>query len=516
MKKTVLTLSVFAATAALAAPSFHVVFNSNMVLPRGVPVPVWGAGGTAGETLTVTFGEQTQTCTVGEDGSWSVEFDAMAANSTGQSLRAVGAKSGASATLANILVGDLWLVAGQSNAEYGFDSPVIGRTEMIAAADNYPCIRYLKITSGGNSLPQGSFTPQRNWTVMSSATIVQSKSPTCIGYLMAREINARKGVPVGVIDAACSGSVIQPYISYDGCRAVPGCADEQKEVESCRKVFYDWAKLIVESDAAKDYGRVGEPRSGSCFSTSYDNAMLYPLRKVPLTGVVWYQGESDANKAGRYTDRLTAFVRGLRLRWGANLPVCLVQLSSYEDVDYAPIREIQRRVAATERTGLVVTIDVGSPHDIHPSNKADVAHRAALWAMREVYGDTVHEYTGPECVSATVSGSAVRLKFDHVGDGLFAGSRASDVNFDVPVEQASLSGFQLAGADGKFVWATSTRVDGTDAVVVAASGVTSPKTVRYAYAKNFCGASLLFSRFTNYAGETDYLPASPFEIAVGE
>jgi len=189
-------------------------------------------------------------------------------------------------------------------------------------------------------------------------------------------------------------------------------------------------------------------------------------------------------------------IRAWRERWGeGNFPFGIVQLPNYRDPKTDPadepwshIREAQRRTAAsTPNTGLIVTIDIGEAHDIHPKNKLDVGRRMARWALADVYGRKLTK-SGPAFREAKVSGARIVVKFDDAGTGL----RLRDGD--------QLEEFAIAGADRKWYWAHA-KIVGKDRVEVWSDAVSQPIAVRYAFNNN--------PKHPNLTNETG-LPAAPF------
>ena len=240
------------------------------------------------------------------------------------------------------------------------------------------------------------------------------------------------------------------------------------------------------------------PGSNQNDPTVLYNGMIAPLVPFGLKGAVWYQGESNAGNGKQYQTLLPTLIGDWRSRFGSEFPFYIVQLANFDphykpgapappaQSGWAELREAQLLTSEKlPKTGLAVTIDVGDVSDIHPKDKQDVGHRLALAAEALTYGRKI-EYSGPLYQSMAVEGSAIRLKFTHLGGGLVAKGRDT------------LQGFEIAGSDGNFVWADA-KMDG-DTVVVSSPSVTQPTDVRYAWADNpICN---LF----NKAG----LPASPF------
>lgn len=222
------------------------------------------------------------------------------------------------------------------------------------------------------------------------------------------------------------------------------------------------------------------------------NGMIAPLLPCALRGVIWYQGESNADRAAQYRSLFQSLITSWRACWQQPaLPFLFVQLANFKqppvapvDDDWAALREAQTAALALPATGMAVAIDSGDANDIHPRNKRDVGKRLALNALARVYGRDV-VYSGPLYRSHTIEGSRIRVTFDHVDGGLRA-------------RRGALRGFAIAGADQQFVWAQA-RIE-KDTVVVWSDAVPQPVAVRYAWAANpVCN-------LYNAAG----LPAVPF------
>ncbi|HEY3412325.1 MAG TPA: sialate O-acetylesterase [Armatimonadota bacterium] len=223
------------------------------------------------------------------------------------------------------------------------------------------------------------------------------------------------------------------------------------------------------------------------------NAMIAPVIPFGIKGAIWYQGEANAGQAYQYRTLLPAMINDWRSRWGVGeFPFYIVQLANFMEVQpvpkddaWAELREAQSMTAkALPHSGIAVAIDIGNGADIHPKNKQEVGRRLALNALAKDYGQKV-EFSGPDYKSLKVEGAKIRLTFTHVAGGLEA-------------KGDKLTGFAIAGADRKFVWADA-AIDG-DSVVVSAPGVTEPVAVRYAWASNpVCN---LYNKAS--------LPASPF------
>ena len=229
------------------------------------------------------------------------------------------------------------------------------------------------------------------------------------------------------------------------------------------------------------------------FPTLLSNGMIEPLVPLAIKGAIWYQGESNADRAYQYRDLLPAMIKDWRNRWHeGDFPFFIVQLANFmaapaEPVEdnWAELREAQAMTATKVRNaGLAVAVDVGNPDDIHPKDKQDVGLRLALAALHTAYHvDLV--YSGPTYRGMHAEGATVRISFAHADGGL-------------KTKGGAVTGFAVAGADHKFHWAEA-KIDG-DTVLVHADAVPNPVAVRYAWSAN-PAASL-------YNGSD--LPAVPF------
>ncbi len=222
------------------------------------------------------------------------------------------------------------------------------------------------------------------------------------------------------------------------------------------------------------------------------NAMIKPLVPYAVQGAIWYQGESNADRAYQYRELLPLMIRDWRTQWNRDLPFYLVQLANFmaEDKEpaesqWAELREAQLQTLHLENTGMAVAIDIGDEKDIHPKNKQDVGLRLALAAKANTYGQKIAS-SGPIYESYKMEGNQIRITFKHTDGGL----KAKDAT--------QLKGFAIAGSDHKFYWAQAT-IQGNE-VIVSAPQVKFPVAVRYAWGNNpVCN-------LYNGAG----LPASPF------
>ncbi len=234
--------------------------------------------------------------------------------------------------------------------------------------------------------------------------------------------------------------------------------------------------------------------------------MVAPEINYTIKGIVWYQGESNANNAQDYAKLQPALIKDWRSKWlEGNIPFLYVQLPGFGDYDYLPsesqwaiLREAQLKALSVPNTAMAVAIDLGEWNDIHPDRKKPVGNRLALAAEKIAYGENI-VYSGPLYQSSTINGDSIVISFTHTGFGLIFKS-PQDSSLTSPLPGDVEGGFTIAGADKKFVLANA-KIEG-DKVVVWSDEVKDPKYVRYAWADNPVNPNLY---------NKEDLPASPFE-----
>jgi sialate O-acetylesterase len=245
-------------------------------------------------------------------------------------------------------------------------------------------------------------------------------------------------------------------------------------------------------------GAIMEPLASQTFirwkPVGLFNAMISPILKYSIKGIIWYQGESNAERPLEYRKMLPALIRDWRKKWSqGDFPFLFVQLPNFMEAkdqpsesNWALLREAQLKTLLLPRTGMAVTIDIGEWNDVHPLNKKDVGRRLAIAAQKVAYADDTVVYSGPIYQSMKVEGNKIIITFTHTGSGLVT-------------KRGELRCFAIAGTNNQFVWAKA-KIE-NDKVVVWSEKVPHPVAVRYAWADNPEGANLY---------NAEGLPASPF------
>ncbi len=473
------------------------VISDNMVLQARTKVNVWGKAD-PGESVTVLLGPESAQTMAGKDGNWGLKLEGLA--SGGPYDMTISGKN--SITVRNVAVGEVWLCAGESNMEFKTMAARNGPEEM--ADGDLPMVRLFKVKRAFSEKPAADC--EGTWVV---CTPDAAKDFSAVGFFFARELNRRLREPVGMIESAWGPSRAEgwtPQATLEKDPALHGVVDRYaKTLSGYPAAMAAYQVALAEwqgkADAAKASGSPA-PRepvaplspTGPREPSALYNGMIAPLVRLPIRGVLWYQGESDTSDPGLYRKLFPAMIGAWRAAWGAEeMPFLYAQLSGFlvrhsqpEESRWAELREAQAEALETPGTGMAVTADTGEEHEMHPADKQDVAHRLALIAEKEVYGKSGVTASGPVFSGMDIEDGKAVISFTHAEGGLAARNGAA------------LKGFEIAGEDRAFVWAQA-KIDGGQ-VIVQSSQVAKPVAVRYAWA-DFPDCSLF-----NKAG----LPAAPF------
>jgi sialate O-acetylesterase len=443
------------------------IFSSDMVLQRNQNIIFWGWAD-KGERISVSFNDLTKKTKVDASGKWKVVFPKMQAggpyhlNVQGKNL----------ITLNNILVGDLWICSGQSNM--GMSVKNSNDAEKEIASANYPSIRLVTVPRVMPTEPVADIN-NTSWKVCSPETIPNFSA---VAYFFGRNVFNEVNVPIGLINTSWGGTNVEAWTSMDYLT----------RVDKYRNYPATLAEIMQKAEPG------AEIHPNKVHSSLY-NGMIHPIIDLPVKGVIWYQGESNAYEGILYRTLFPNMIQCWRDKWKQpDLPFLYVQLANFQqepmqpgESNWAKLREAQLMTLAVPKTGMAVAIDVGDANDIHPKDKQTVGYRLSRNALKLVYGKPVAE-SGPIYTSMRTDGNKIILKFKNVEGGLMCKDK-----------YGYLKSFAIAGVDKKFYWAKA-MING-DQIVVYADKVANPVAVRYGWADNPADANL-------YNGQG--LPASPF------
>jgi sialate O-acetylesterase len=401
-----------------------------------------------------------------------VLLTAMEASSTPAKLVAKGPAN--EVIFDDVLVGEVWVVSGQSNMASGLSQVDDGAAE--AQKADHPQIRLLTIPSKGAQTPIWT-QPNARWAV---CTPQAASRFSAVGYIFAQQIHEAVGVPVGIINNAWAGSRGEAWVArqyFDGHENLlpivaryDGFAKELAELEAK-------GQLVAADQRKAQQLRTdvnGDDRPANAWNGIVASHAGYGIR-----GVLWYQGEGNTPRGHQYRELLPVLIASWRQEWGqgdfpfywVNLPGNVNEKPGWPDSEWAELREAQTMtLAKVKNTGQAVAIDLGGDGNLHPRNKKDIGLRLASIALTRDYG-IPRPYQSPTYRAMKAEGKKLTLTFDSPNGKL------QTLNGD------PLRGFAIAGADKQFVWAEAT-INPDGSIAVSSDQVPNPVAVRYAWADN--------------------------------
>jgi sialate O-acetylesterase len=486
MKKlTLLLVTIICSFIAIQAQlSVHHLFQSDMVLQRDKPITVWGWGD-AGKTVKLEFAGQSVETLVDADGNWLLELTPLAVCSEGKMFTLTCEEE--ALIFQNVLVGDVWLLTGQSNMEFDLARIHHGDEEIVSA--NFPKIRLLTIPANASPDPQTNFEKLNEWDGWYERHDIKGFWLVCspqtvptfsgIGYVFGRRIHMASQVPIGLIDVSWGGTTIEGFTSRG----------QLMKYEGNQGLIDLWDNRIAQ-DPAKASDR---NNPGAAF-----NGMMKCIEGAALKGIIWHQGYNNALGDSRpklYTKNLQLMVQEWRQVFNdENLPFGIIELSAGGEGQTLEnftktmadagtyIREAQLQAYKDmEHIGFVAAYDE-QVNWYHPQKKTELAERMARWALATQYGyDFGWKPALP--VSVDIQGNTLVIAFD------------KEV---ITPDGRPIEGMALAGKDQKFYPAQADYfVSGKDdkgrdildrsKVVVTCSKVKKPVACRYAWARNPLG-----------------------------
>ena len=472
------------------------VFGNNMVLQRGLALPVWGWA-PAGAAITVSVAGQSVSVETPMEGRWQLKLAPLKASAEATEFVVTAGK--ARIELTNVLVGDVWLCSGQSNMEWRVSQSNNPKEEIAAA--NFPNIRFMDVNAHNALMAPIDDVPSSGWHAVSPKTVGNFSG---VGYFFGRKLHQELDIPIGLIGSNWGGTRSEPWTPPEGFARVPelkSIVDRlENEKTQAKQRRYDaipaLADWVATAKAAKARGVTPPPvpgvaqppRVGHQDPTRIYNGMIHGLVPFGIKGAIWYQGESNAGDGQGYFFKKKALIEGWRHIWGqGDFPFYFVQLAPFRGYSsWAPVWGGQIATLQIPNTGMAVTTDIGNLRDIHPKNKQDVGLRLALQALHRDYGQKDLVFQGPLFKSAEFATGTAICSFETVGGGL------------VSSDGEPLRTFQMAGADKRFLPATATITG--DTVKVVCEAIQNPVSVRMCWSGNEA------PNLANAQG----LPASPF------
>ncbi len=438
-------------------PSF---FSDSMVLQQQTEAVIWGTDKAKTKiTVTGSWGKSSKVIS-DESGKWKLKL----ATPTAGGPYTVVINGSNTITLHEVLIGEVWLCSGQSNMEMTLkgnaNQPIIGSNEFILQSNN-PSIRVFHTPRNFSKTPLNNV--NGHWKFASAAS---SENFSAVAYFFAKKVNAVLGVPVGIIQTSWGASNVESWM-------------DSATLASFKTVNIPENTTIREANTTH---------------TMLYNSMLHPYIGFTIKGMLWYQGESNRERAYEYQALFSLLIKSWREQWNqGSFPFYFVQIAPHAGtgtISGALLREAQlKTMQAVENSGMAVTLDIGEKNMIHPAQKEQVGNRLAYWAFAKNYHISGIAFSGPVYKQIEkIANDSLIVAFDHADMGF--------TTFGKP-----LSDFEIAGEDKIFYPAKAIVTQNRKACIsIWSEQVKSPVSVRYAF-KNWVEGSL----FNTYG-----LPASSF------
>jgi sialate O-acetylesterase len=430
------------------------LFGDHAVLQRDMPVPVWGSS-EPGEKVTVRFAGKVVETQADAAGKWKVVLSAMTASSEGRELTIEGKNK---LVLKDVLVGEVWLCSGQSNMQFGWgkeSEPMYNWGIVPELAALVPEARKRPIRSF-NVPTDVSLTPRDTCKGMWSTNVSGSAVAFGFSYFLQQKLD----VPVAVIVTCWGSSSIEGWMPRDMTEQLPHFKTIMASFDGSTQIQNRVSAAIARGIS---HGNVFVRQQPNIVY----NAMMQPVIPYASRGLVWYQGEANADKYADYAKSFPLWLARLRKEQGRDdFHLLGVMLPGFGSKSWPWFREVQMEILKVPHTSVANTIDLGDEKNIHPADKAPICERLALLARRDVYGEKI-EAQGPAFKGVTVKGNQVVVEFTYA-EGLKT------------LDGAAPTGFQLAGSNN--TWLPAKAIIKGNTIELEADGLAEPKFVRYAFA----------------------------------
>ena len=508
----------------------HNLFQSNMVLQRNKPIVIHGWA-SPGEKVEVNFAGKTLNTVAADDRSWKVEFPAMKESSSPTKMTIKGKDE--TLTLENILIGDIWILGGQSNMEFPLTKVENGHLEIVSA--NFPEMRILTVPSVSSDKPLKGFERLHQWSdwskrhyrkgdwdVCSPETV---KELSAIGYVFARRIHMATRVPIGVIDISRGGTTVEAWTPRTALKKINSetvnakiaewdekvaAFDPKLDLENRIKRHHQWVEKMkkqgkkIPADRKvptnlKPGPRLDQNRPGNCY-----DGMLAPIAGLSVKGAIFHQGFNNAlggscQNGQMYKDIFPLMISEWRKAFNDDqMPFGIISLCTagspqnrdnvlenmanlgpyIREAQYKTFEELYK--AGDKNIGFTSSFDLRRSW-YHPQLKLPAGERMARWALATQYGfeRDIH-WKPPMITKMEVQEGKLILHLDS--------------NVKAP-DDSSIKGFVIAGNDQKFQPAdVEYFADGKDSrgrpkykssiLVLSSKYVQEPKHFRYAWARN--------------------------------
>lgn len=461
------------------------LFQSNMVLQRDKPIVIWGWA-KAGTQVQVTMHDTKSKGVANKARLWRVTLPARSASTEPLSIEISSPKH--KVRLKNVLIGDVWVLGGQSNMEFPLDRIENGQLEIASA--NYDEIRILTIPAANGPEPKQGFARLHEWSGWFNRHYRKGDWDVCspeiarelsaIGYVFARRIHMASRIPIGVIDASRGGTTVETWTPIDVLASI--------NTPQVNQLLEDWDDRVENWDPAADLERrvqafnnkiarlkkEGKPipanekvptdlrpgpamdqnRPGNCFAS-----MIAPIQGLQVKGAIFHQGYNNCfngtQGAIMYRQVFPKMIQSWRQAFhNPNMPFGILSLctegtaqtlDNFCEMMANPgpyIREAQYQTFLDLYQAGDTNIGFASTYDLrrrwyHPQLKIPAGERIARWALATQYQMQRNvRWKPPMLKNMVAENGELLLELDEAVGGVDDGG--------------SITGFAIAGSDRKF------------------------------------------------------------------
>lgn len=463
------------------------IFTSGMVLQRNKPIRFWGTAN-SNEIVEIDFNNQKRSASVNKSGSWEIEFPPLEA---GGPYKIKISSETKVINLNDVLIGDIWLCSGQSNMEFrlkqsasGADDIKVAKLPEVRLFNMQPVAYTNNVAWEKNTLDlinQLQYFTQTEWK---STTPEIAKDFSAVAYHFGKTVYEETGVPIGLILNAVGGSPAEAWIDRF-------TLEHHNQLVG---MFRNWSNNdFINPWCRERAGQNSELSDNPLQRHPYHPSYLYEagiqnITRLNISGVIWYQGESNEQNVELHEVIFPTLVESWRSAWNDDFPFYYVQLSSMAlgRETWGHFRDSQRRLMyEIPNSGMSVSSDLGDSTDVHPREKKQIGERLARWALNKTYGFSDITPSGPLFHDFFVEDETAYISFEFA-EGLMSS------------DGKPLRSFEVAEFSGLFFPATAEIEE--NVIKVKSTRVKTPKYVRYGWS-SYSDGNLINS---------EGLPASTF------
>lgn len=465
----------------LKLPKFY---GENMVFQRNEPIVISGIAN-ANDEVSVVLNNQKAVTKTAENGKWQVVMPAMKAG--GPYTFKIESKLSENISFNKVYIGEVWLASGQSNMDFKVHQMQSAKTVLKDSLNSNIFLVSMdpKVLTGNIFTKEelalcntNDYFKYSGWSNIDDAIF---KNFSAVAYAYAYKLQKELKVPIGIICNAVGGSPTQSWISRERM---------EQTHETISMLNDSWQNPLTDSwisqRKSENFGHNKNLKSRHPYDPTFlfDSGIL-PLINFNFKGVIWYQGESNAERVDLHELLFKMLINDWRIHFEKpELPFYYVQLSGINRPNWGAFRDSQRKLLAIENTGMAVSSDVGDEIDVHPIQKWIVGERLAKVALAKTYKKNI-AHSGPLLDFVNVINDKLEVHFKH-SEGLKT------------VDDTAIKDIEIAGEDKIFVKGTAEIKD--DLLIVYSEKIKNPRFVRYGYA-SFTNGNLI---------NKSNLPASTF------